>query len=127
LNVDVSASLSIGLFSASVSASYLHYVEEKHYTQAIYYSETVSLPTQEWQPLHYGTNALSDLGKGVYRAGPAQFRNVCGNKIVQEVGLGATLVATLMLDFSSWYDKQVFTQHASASWQLGVFGLPGRR
>ena len=116
LNVDVSGSLSIDLFSAQASASYAKYIEEKQYSQAFYYSETISLPTQQFQPAHYGINALNEIGQEVYNAGPQQFRDVCGDKLIQQAHLGATLIVAMMIDFSSSYDKQTFDSHAGGSW-----------
>lgn len=115
LSVDVSGKASIGRFSGDLSSSYARHVEQKQYTQAFYYSEAISLPTKKYNPQHYGTNALSEIGQDVYKAGPQQFRDACGDKLIEQAHLGAMLAVTMSVHFSSYYDQSTFNAHAGGS------------
>lgn len=116
LNVDVSESVSIGLFEEEASASYARHIKDDAYTQSFYYSETVTLPTAIYYPSGYGTSALSDFGKGVYQSGPDMFRDVCGDLLIQQSHLGAGLYVTIRLTFSSLADKSTFNAQFGAKY-----------
>jgi hypothetical protein len=116
LNVDVSSSLSIGMFSAGISENYARYIEQTRYSHALYYLANVTLPNQIFQPIGSGTSVLTSIGLDVYNGGPAQFRDVCGDKLITATNTGALLLVTMMIKFDSNYDSQIFSQHASVSW-----------
>jgi hypothetical protein len=116
LNVDVSSSLSIGMFSAGISENYARYIEQTRYSHALYYLANVTLSNQIFQPIGSGTSVLTSIGLDVYNAGPAQFRDVCGDKLITVNNMGALLLVTMMIKFDSNYDSQTFSQHASVSW-----------
>lgn len=116
LNVDVSASASIGLFSGDISASYARHVKETTYTQSFYYSEKVLLPTEIFHPNDYGEKALNPLGLSIYQQGPDHFRAACGDQLVQQNHLGAGLYVTLKVNFNTLDDKSTFTANAGAKY-----------
>lgn len=111
---DVSESASIKLFSQDFSASAVRDIKENAYTTVFYYMATMKLPTAVVSPNDYGVDALSPFGKGVYRDGPDQFREVCGDEWLFQSKLGAGLFATLTVHFNSLSDKSNFTAHAGA-------------
>lgn len=116
LNVDVTASASIGLFSADLSASYARHVKDTVFTQSFYYSEKVILPTEIFHPADFGENALDPFGKAVYQQGPDKFRTACGDQVVQQNHLGASLYVTLKVHFNTIDDKTTFTANAGVKY-----------
>jgi hypothetical protein len=116
LNVDVSMSFSIDMFSLTFAAEYARYTQVQRYSQSFYYIESVTLPTAIIQPAGYGTDALNAAGKAAYAKGPQNFRDVCGNRLVQQVHLGATLAAALKINLASYYDSVTFKANIGISW-----------
>lgn len=125
LNVEVSASASIGLFSGDLSASYARHVKDTLYTQSFYYSEKVILPTAIFHPSDFGENALDPFGKAIYKQGPDHFRMACGDQVVQQNHLGASLYVTLKIHFHTMDDKSTFTANAGAKYG-SMFSVSGK-
>lgn len=110
LNVDVSAKGGYGMFSGSTNASYARSVESDNYSEGFYYSEKITLPTKIFSPQQYGLAALSPYGQGVEAADPTgqKFRTACGDQYVSATPLGAQLMVTFKLNFSSLSDRESF-------------------
>lgn len=119
LHTNVSADMSIGLFSADASANYARYIKNSNYSESFYYLEKIALPTK-YISTDFGLDALNSFGMGAYKAGPAQFRISCGNKFYQQVELGVNFFTTFKLVFNSAFDKSSF--NASVNGSFGDFG-----
>lgn len=119
LNTDISAGLNIGVFSADMTAQYVRYVEDSTYSLSYYFYSQIELPYQLFNPTSYGKSALNSYGQGVYNSSIESFRELCGDKYIQQFQLGASLASTLKINFASQYEKSVFIEHVSASF-LGI-------
>lgn len=113
--IDITAKVGIGPFSASEKATYLRAIQEDHYSQSFYYYAKVTLPTQVWHPGGYGIEMLNDVGKGIYQSGAIAFRLNCGDAVINQVQEGASLYAAMKISFSSYTDKQTFQAQAGGS------------
>jgi len=124
LNVEVSESGSIGLFSEDISASYARHVKNTAYTESFYYSEKIDLPTEIVYPAGLREKALNEFGKSAYQEGPDDFRSICGDQVILQNHLGAGLHVSLKVHFNSIDDKNTFTANAGAKYgnMLSVSG-----
>jgi len=120
LNIEVDEKASIGIFSEDASANYARHIQDDNYTQSFYYAETINLPTKVIQIEDYGTDALGNIGKSVYAQGPNKFREVCGDQVIKQLGLGAGLYVTLRIEFHTHSDKETFSSNIDVT--LGDLG-----
>ena len=111
LNVNVSVSGSIDIFSADVESNYAKKIQEKSYSESFYYLEKLILPREIYTPDHYGIASLNERGLGAFHQGADVFNQVCGNTYLQQQSMGADLYVTLQLNFHSKRDKENFDAH----------------
>jgi hypothetical protein len=116
LNVDVSASAKLGLFSTKDSAVYVRDTKEDSYSLTFNFIEKIILPTSTFEPVAIGTDALNEFGRKSYELGADVFRNNCGDYFINNVIYGAGLYVTLKVNFDSISDKTSFTGELGASW-----------
>lgn len=110
LNVNVTGSGGYGMFSGSTEASYAREVESNNYSEGFYYDEIITLPTKVYAPQALGLNMLNTFGQQAEQldtTGQA-FRGYCGDQYVIQTPLGAKLIVSLKLDFSSQLDRKNF-------------------
>lgn len=102
--------ISIDLLIASLHAGGLFLLEAKGdlYSQSYYFSQTMTFPTQIYNPIAFGTEALNEVGIDAYNAGSLIFRLVCGDQFVCQINYGAGLYIAYQLDFVSWEAKVDF-------------------
>jgi hypothetical protein len=118
--------LSIDLFilaSANGVGNFLLAVEGGIYSQSYYFSETISLPTQIFNPVGFATNALNAVGLNAYNNGSSQFRAVCGDQFIQQVSYGAGLFIAYQIDFVSLEDKLQYSVNVPISILMGLFDI----
>jgi hypothetical protein len=115
LVITYSTSKNLWIFSSSSESSYAKYVQDDAYSQTFYFFEIITLPTKQFNPSGYSTQALNPFGLGAYNVGPDQFRTTCGDQFLAQENLGAGLFAAMQLNFYSLSDRQTFESHSSSS------------
>ncbi len=124
LNIDSSASLSVGLFSASAAADYARDIEDDDYSLNFYYLQQEQLGVSSYTHTAAGVDALNDFGRAAYNDKPSgdnhsQFLQACGDQFVQQVTYGANLFTTLEINFKNYSDQQKFHAKFSSGFIIG--------
>lgn len=117
LNVDVDASLGIDQFSAS--ASYANSIKSTDYSDSFNYYELITFLVLTIQPFGGGEDALNKRGENYYRKHFKQFGQACGDKIITQMNMGASLYATVKIHYATKEEKTEY----DAKIKAGVKGI----
>lgn len=116
LHFNVEADGGFGMFSAEADADYLRTIQDLDYSLSLNYSEFL-FDTVMDRLVGPGQNALTESGKEIYNDPNINkyFGILCGDEFISSYNQGASLLMGLNIRFSSHYDKETFSSHASAS------------
>ena len=120
LNVNLSASASYDMFTASSSVGFVRMVQQSKLSASYFFMEQILLPALVFSPVGYSTDALNSIGTQAYESGPDPFRHTCGDSYTQQVFYGAGLFVAIKLNFSSVFDRTAF--ESSGSLKLSNIG-----
>ncbi|XP_043472600.1 uncharacterized protein LOC122505183 isoform X2 [Leptopilina heterotoma] len=114
LGISISASGKYAMFSAEAKANYMRSIQDKDYSTSLNYFE-YSTNNVAVQLAGYGTNALTESGKDIYKDGKNKFFGlVCGDHYITSYQQGALLTMGLNIRFTSSNAKQKFEARISA-------------
>ena len=113
LNINLSASASYDIFTASPSVGFARFVKQSRLSESYYFVQQVLLPALVFAPSGYSSDALNDLGAQAYENGADAFRHVCGDSFTRELRYGAGLFVAIKINFSSIFDRKAFDASAS--------------
>lgn len=117
LGVDVSASATIDLFSASDTMNYMNSIKDTAFSSTInFYADAT------WQVmvnlLGSKEDALTAVGQSFYNNKNNMFRLICGDQIITKYDEGGELVVSIVIYFNSASDKTTFTNSLGVSYGL---------
>lgn len=120
LQIDISASADIGMFSFDATSSYMRSVVDTDYSFSLNYYQSVEADI----PLTlngYGKDLLTPIGQSVYQNGTnPYFSLVCGDQLIDSYKTGAILMLAMNLQFSNHVEKEAFSMAIGGSY--GGFG-----
>jgi hypothetical protein len=125
LSVHVDGNLNIGVFSASVAASYARDAVDTRNTLNFNYFQTIG--ADAIYNLHnvIGNDILSKSAQNLLASGMDKFTSICGDSVIQSAKVGAVLVVDVAIQFSSSSLKQKFEGSANGSF-LGIGSVAGK-
>ncbi len=109
LNFSANGHVGIGLFSASASFDFMHYLESDNLSESLIYRTTDQfMDTNYNTPSDPSTPILNAVGTQHWNNGPDDFRTYCGDSYVAQMHNGGSLYVALQFSFTSNTDKQKF-------------------
>ncbi len=116
LHFSVEADGDFGMFSAEADADYLRTIQDLDYSLSLNYSEFLYDTVMD-RLVGPGQHALTESGKEIYNDASINkyFGILCGDDYISAYQQGASLLMGLNIRFSSHFDKEQFSAHASAS------------
>ena len=122
LNVDVSSQLGGDRFSISVAAQFANSAKNNSYTtNIVYLYKYAGKAVFKDGSLGQGLNALTPYAAEIEQSSPTEFRNMCGNRFVEQMDAGAVLGVRLALNFNSHSDQERFATQLKAD--LGLANI----
>lgn len=117
LNISANLHVNIGLFSLSNTADFYHYIENDSLSETFIYRARFQFKDMDAQPQKsvFGKYLNSD-GLAQWKAGPAIFRNACGDSYVAQMHSGAYLYVIYQFKFLTQIDREKFDDVFSASY-----------
>lgn len=110
LGISIKGSMSGGMFSGSMAASYLQNAQNNSYKMNLtYVYQYAGTATFKQGTLNQGESALTPVAASFAFGGdPVRFRKMCGDSFVSQMNAGAFLGVTVSLNFNSNADKSAF-------------------
>lgn len=115
LNIYADGHTGIGLFSATDSAHFMQYIENDNLSETFIYRTTLSFKDANAAPRAVFGSFLNVMGKEQWKAGPATFRQACGDSFVSQIHYGAYLYIAYQFHFLNQVDKREFDSAFTSS------------
>lgn len=116
LNFTANGHVNIGLFSASASYDFMHYLQSDSLSESLIYRTTTQFMDTNYSLPAKGTPVLNDVGLMHWKNGPDDFRTYCGDSYVAQMHNGGHLYVALQFNFKTTVDKQKFAAAFSGSY-----------
>lgn len=117
LNLKTDGNVKLGFFKLDAKTEFALNTKDTSQSRSIIFKFVVRLPNGKF--VVDGTNVLNVLGKSVY-GNSCKFRNICGDKFIEQTERGANLYVAMTFDFDTHEKKEQFFAELGAS--FGGFG-----
>jgi hypothetical protein len=111
----------LSLFSEQAGIQFISSLQTTELSQSLLFTQSITCPTATFIPAGYGVQALTPFGAGAYNAGPAPFRDACGNQFISQVNFGATLAVAIQMLFLNADFTANFYASSSSEGFLGLY------
>ena len=117
LKLKADGKIRLGLFKLDAKTEFALSTKDSSQSRSIIFKFVVHLPNGKF--VVDGTDVLNALGKSVY-GNSCKFRNVCGDKFIEQTERGANLYVAMTFDFDTHERKEQFFAELGVSY--GGFG-----